>query len=145
MSKIKPTYITFEQAKLFKEKGFDEETDTYFLEKDNIQFSNISWGITQRKRLINSDFKEHNINSCSRPEQWQVLEWLLLNHRLDIIVKYPESKTNRVEGINSVYYDLEIYKLDGGDAWKLYRFKQCSDKKQEVYSAAFDYILKELI
>jgi hypothetical protein len=132
---IKPTYITFEQAKLLKEKGFDVDcTHAY------CQSVNLDRPIEHCFPRINQ-YKPNVKEEWLAPEQWQVVEWLLLNHRLDIIVKYPESNTNKVEGINSVYYDLEIYKLQGGDAHKLYKFIGVSDKKQEAYSAAFDYIL----
>jgi hypothetical protein len=81
----------------------------------------------------------------SAPEQWQVIKWLLDNHKIDIIVKYPESNSNKIEGINSVYYDLEIYRLDGGDAYKLYKFNDVSDDKIHAYSVGIDYVLNNLI
>jgi len=133
-NKIEPTYVTFEQAKWLKEKGFDVACSALFISASEYQLIDIS------------DFKsKHNSNKfwpndISAPEQHQVVEWLLQNHRLDIIIKYPESKTNKVEGINSVYYDLEIYKLQGGDAYKVYKFIGISDKKQKAYSSAIDYI-----
>jgi hypothetical protein len=137
--KIKAFHVTFEQAKLLKEKGFDEKCLFYYLDNKLIQvipYEDDIW-------CQNSKMPESYI---SAPEHWQVVEWLLQNHRLDIIIKYPESNNNKVEGINSVYYDLEIYRLQGGDAYKLYKFIGISDKKQEAYSKAFDYIiLKELI
>jgi hypothetical protein len=123
---IKPTYVSFEQAKWLKEIRFDVITNKLY-------HYNGSDFIT----LINKNSENFGF---SAPEQWQVCEWLLQNHRLDIIIKYPESKTNKIEGINSVYYDLEIYKLQGGDAHKLYKFIGISDKKQKAYSVAFDYI-----
>jgi hypothetical protein len=136
-NKIEPTYVTFEQAKLLADKRFLIHT-RYGYTKDGV-LERPHYGET----YINSDFE--NSLTYSAPEQYQVAEWLLQNHRLDIIVKYPESNTNKIEGINSVYYDLEIYRLQGGDAYKVYKFIGISDKKQEAYSAAFDYILNNLI
>jgi hypothetical protein len=151
-SKIEPHYVDFNTAKLLKEKEFKENCNRFYTKSNSKMF-----GIDEHGRyypIKNTPKKLYTIgehvalsvkNVYSAPEQWQVVEWLLQNHRLDIIIKYPESKTNKVEGINSVYYDLEIYKLQGGDAHKLYKFIGISDKKQEAYSAAFDYILNYLI
>jgi len=47
---IKPTYVTFEQAKLLKEKG--------------LKGIEIDYGLNQM------------LNNCKTPEQWQVIEWL---------------------------------------------------------------------
>jgi hypothetical protein len=58
MTDIKPTYVTFEQAKLLKEKGFE-----------NIQ---IDYGLNQM------------LNNAKPPEQWQVIEWASLVHNIDI-------------------------------------------------------------
>jgi hypothetical protein len=163
---IKPTYVTFEQAKLLKAKRFitptnhyyfeDGEFKEYFLQETHGYYGdeyevhlsefNENWndkGLTKKNgdRCFGCSKDRGYFETYSAPEQWQVCEWLLQNHRLDIIIKYPESNSNKVEGINSVYYDLEIYRLRGGDAHKLYKFVGISDKKQEAYSAAFDYIL----
>jgi hypothetical protein len=135
MKNIKPTYVTFEQAKWLKEIGFDMKLKYHYpnLSENQEICLPTNW----------NNFTDMAGNSYyfSAPEQWQVVEWLFLKHRLDIIVKYPESNTNKIEGINSVYYDLEIYKLQGGDAYKVYKFIGISDKKQVAYSKAFDYIL----
>jgi len=129
---IKPTYVTFEQAKLLKEKGYcNGSIKSYFVETG--RYSNFT-------NSCNNKIEEDRIEA---PEQWQVVEWLLQKYRLDVIIRYPESKTNKVSGINSVYYDLEIYRLQDGDAHKLFKFIQISNNKQKAYSAAIDHILKE--
>jgi hypothetical protein len=128
-NKIEPIYVSFEQAKWLKEKGFDVPCRE-------------GWYVAQLDPYKGQLFPDDTggKHEIEKPEQHQVVEWLLQNHRLDIIIKYPKSKTNKVEGINSVYYDLEIYRLQGGDAHKLYKFIGISDKKQSAYSTAFDYI-----
>ena len=65
MKEIKPTYITFEQAKWLKEKGFDEEC-LYYFKKDGTH-----------SLIVSDDDYE-----CQRPEQWLVVEWLRLNHSI---------------------------------------------------------------
>lgn len=132
-------HVTFEIAKLLKEKGFDEHTICgYNGAYEPYHLGLIEFADSQRNsELMNSVY--------SAPTISDVVDWILEIHKIDIIVKYPESKTNKVEGINSVYYDLEIYKLNSGDAWKMYKFNQYSDKKQDVYLYGIEYTLNNLI
>jgi len=66
MIKIEPKYVTFEQAKLLKEKGFED-----------IQ---IDYGLNQM------------LNNCKAPEQWQIVEWLRNNHGIWVSVDFnPEN------------------------------------------------------
>src|SRR3972149_4789732 len=73
--KIEPTYCTFEQAKLLKEKGFDVPIySVYYLDA-------IPPSITTRVSSL-----EGTLSGCelSAPEQWQVIEWLRIKHNLFI-------------------------------------------------------------
>jgi hypothetical protein len=119
MSKIEPTYVTFEQAKLLKEKGFNEECETsYYTHYEKLMIEN------------NGATKITPMHNYSRPEQWQVVEWLRVNHGIWICVN--KSKDAEDNGWFHYYVD---------NKWsaKLY------DTPQEAYSAAFDYILNNLI
>jgi hypothetical protein len=122
--KIIPTYITFEQAKLLKEKGFDELTTVWRQHGDGIS------GDVEGKRDY---YNRKGDIYTSLPEQQQVLEWLRINHGIWITI-----------GLFNRKYKYLISQID--DIWGF------DDKKgdkfntpQEAYSAAFDYILKELI
>ena len=129
---IKPTYASFEQSKWLKEKGFNVECRNYYLEKDKELYEGFEdeyWG-DYRCKNWNADvigikpFK----GFISAPEQWQVVEWLRVNHGIWIYV---------VGGGNNQYYpmyqDKNQYKL-ALDIDKFY------GTPQEAYSAAFDYI-----
>jgi hypothetical protein len=129
---IEPIYVTFEQAKLLSQKGFNISLSKVFNTFGELWDSHYS--------TMSNDDVDYGA-SCVAPEQWMVLYWLLDTHKLDVIAKYRESNTDKVQGINSVYYDLEIYRLQGGDAHKLYKFNEISDNKTEVYSKGIDYIL----
>ena len=103
MKTIEPTYVTFEQAERLNEK---------------------------RKNCIEHDRCEQYL---MQPEQWQVVEWLRVNH--DIHVTYDVGMTG--------YYGLIKYR----EAEKLlYLSKWINEQEnplrspQEAYSAAFDYI-----
>lgn len=135
---IKPSYVTFEQAKLLKEKRFDEITDTIFMtnHSSEVIFENIN-------RLKHSD----GVNPfVSRPEQWQVVEWLRINYGINVLpiesYTYPDEIKNRwkYQIVNKQEKDRDIFNK---------KFFIESDYEfqspQEAYSAAFDYVLKELI
>jgi len=123
---MKPTYITFEQAKWLKEKGFNVPVYDFFF----FNTSEKGYGFSYTKEKIN-----HNNNSnlfyYSRPEQHQVVEWLRVNHGIWI----------EVHGWTNQPVNKEIWKecyqsFINGDATNVSIFKT----PQEAYSAAFDYI-----
>jgi len=117
---IKPTYVTFEQAKMLVKKGF--------------QGIEIDYGLNQM------------LNNSRPPEQWQVIEWLRINHGIHLEVSCD------------VYGKLWFVKLEvcSKEVWddldKRHNILTANRKfinehksKQEAYSAAFDYILNNLI
>jgi hypothetical protein len=108
---IKPTYVTFEQAKLLKEKGLD-----------GIQ---IDYGLNQM------------LNHAKTPEQWQVCEWLRVNHGIWVSVAIFVKRDETVVWVYDIYknnYIIEQFQRSKG-----------FNSPQEAYSAAFDYILKEMV
>jgi hypothetical protein len=118
---IQPTYVTFEQAKLLKEKEFDVECIEYYLE-DGIDYS--------YSKPENWNLKSDTI---SRPEQWQVVEWLRINHGI-WIYSLPYSTLFRP-------YAEELINKDRFGKWEGHKYSS----PQEAYSAAFDYVLNKLI
>jgi hypothetical protein len=119
MEKIKPTYVTLEQAKLLSNLGLDSK-------------------LFSKQYLICSGELPINptLDYIAAPEQWQVVEWLRVNHGIWVEVKSPDSK--------DMGYYISIRKP--------YRFGNYYNGKeifygspQEAYSAAFDYILKEIL
>jgi hypothetical protein len=127
---IKPTYVSFEQAKWLKEIGFDEVTNTIFMTNHitEVIFENING-------LKHSD---GNNPFISRPEQWEIIEWLRVNH--GIWVEIHHIKTF---GINR--FHIIIWKYGEGDYHTIHCDNNVGyevyDTPQEAYSAAFDYIL----
>ena len=124
--KIKPIYVTFEQAKLFKEKGFDVVCDKFY---------------ASNGKLCDSvyDFDEW----CSAPEHWQVIEWLRIKHGIQLFLDYFY--------YDGFHYGCKYTKSNGdsGDIW----VEGNDDTNgidgaltpQDAYSNAFDYVLKNLI
>ena len=88
--KIKPVYVTTEQANFCMKHGFK-----------------------------------------SLPEQWQVIEWLEMNHQ-----KYVYAFR---------YNGTWQYKIDAEHGCDYFSTGEGFKSKQEAYSEAFDYTFKELI
>jgi hypothetical protein len=127
---IKPTYVTREQANRLKEKEFDLPTYAYY---SGLNFYTGEYKNHSQTTIGDTPMHKMLIGYTSAPEQWQVVEWLRVNHGIWIYV---------VGGGNNRYYpmyqDKNQYKL-ALDLDKFY------DTPQEAYSAAFDYILNNLI
>jgi len=120
---IKPTYVTFEQAKLIRKKGFNLKT-TWAYQSSNPK--------NKYSYKVNHEILLRDKKDVFCPEQWELVEYLRINH--------------------GIWIGVELYhNMDG----KLFSsFIQTNNKKQsfngnktpqEAYSVAFDYILKELI
>jgi hypothetical protein len=127
------TYVTWEQAKLLKEKGFEVMVSAYF--QDN-----------GKEELIQNKYPA-NYNSIysvgvthSRPEQWQVVDWLRVNHGIWVSGRRSCVIINN-EAFDKFMPTIEFVPQTEFDIDNLTSF----DTPQEAYSAAFDYILKELI
>lgn len=126
MARIKPKYVTFEQSKWLKEKGFDY----YKLFED---FSDY-YDYFDRKvqgRIHISDFskgEDPDNNWIPVPEQHQVVEWLWLNHGIWIEVPFWDGK-----------FSAKIVNTNTNVVIKGVDFEEFNSP-QEGYSAAFDYI-----
>ena len=107
-------FIPYEQALKLKELGFDKECLKRYYEKE----------------LVGNG--GYFPNSIKAPLYQQAFRWFREKYRLDGHVTFKESPTNKIEGINSVYYDIEIYTLISGDPCKTYKFKEISDKKEKA-------------
>ena len=66
-------------------------------------------------------------NIKKRIECSLVIDWFREKYNLDVQITFKHVDGFKVEGINSVYYDIEIYYLMGGDAIKKYNFRDISD------------------
>jgi hypothetical protein len=125
--KIIPAYVSFEQAKWLKEKGFKGRSRYYGGSGELVEVPNI----------IENDYR-HTNNEMQRfrweaPEQWQVVEWLRVNHGIWIYV-LPYSTLFRP-------YAEELVDNDKFGKWEGHKYST----PQEAYNAAFDYILNNLL
>lgn len=121
---IKPTYVTFEQAKFFLKKGLRCKVSMYYINRDQFDVEN------PKKRMT----KDGLICDIPAPEQWQVVEWLRVNHDIWVSVRLNNTK-------NSWMYFLQ----ETITKQLTQNIKDGFNTPQEAYSAAFDYILNTLI
>lgn len=140
---IQPTYITFEQAKLLKDRGFDEYCSTAYDKNGKVlrfQGGQESMRNTETYHLVDK--------VATAPEQWMMIEWLLKLHKINIhlsLIGNGDEDTiidENTEYSVTIYKD-RVYNLVWGSCITegISYFKS----SQEAYSAAFDYILKELL
>ena len=151
---IKPTYVNFGQAKLLKQNGFDVPCG-------------YKWGLTEHAENSNDiviegtvyslychrDFGMYAIqiknwndelvyvggewvplDAFSAPEQWVVVEWLRIVHGIWVHVEKGKASDN---------YGYRIQDINGNKS--CYEVNFAKTLPQEAYSAAFDYILNNLI
>lgn len=164
---IKPTYVTFEQAKLLFEKGLDiiskQSSDTregkgyipsymaYFdysllrkqypeVYKDEIVLDIVSPN-SSLFRAIESFYSGHDniLPTYHALEQWQVVEWLRVKHGIWISVSCD------LVGYYA-YYSIDATKYVNSSIQKGWiNGGNALKSPQEAYSAAFDYVLTKLI
>jgi hypothetical protein len=163
MEKIEPKYVTFEQAKLLKEKGFQELVNHYYFEDGefkehsltgtngyygeeyefNLSEFNENWNdkwLTKKSgdRCFGCSKDRGYFETYSAPEQWQVVEWFRLTHNINITVRCDYSYSSE-----KLYYFYEI-KWFNINFWDSIT-GESEDNPQIVYSKAIDYVLNKLI
>jgi hypothetical protein len=116
---LKPTYVTFEQAKWLKEKGFNEECKYYY----DIEFKELTFHIGYVDDIYKNSELEDEI---SAPEQHHVVEWLRLKYGIWVYVKQGYLWEWNIESIEN---KPKLIYNDG-----------LEDSPQAAYSTAFDYI-----
>jgi 16S rRNA C967 or C1407 C5-methylase (RsmB/RsmF family) len=133
---IKPTYVTFEQSKWLKKKGFDEECTRFYVKSNSKLFGidehNRYYPIVNKPKelwIVGNTVTLNAKNVLLAPEQWQVVEWVFQKYNIWVSVQPNEPFTDddwcmKIFKNNKLAISLEGY-----------------DSPQEAYSAAFDYIL----
>ena len=141
---MKDTRITFETAKLAKEKGFNERVHYFYKVKSENDIE--LYGCT-RKQLVG--FKGHvpiyhkvrdyhtnkeklnaKLYRCSAPTQSLLAKWLREEHNIIVLVDY--------EGIDGYYYKFYSYK-EGNKNY------DASDKNYNTYEEAYEVGLQEAL
>ena len=142
MEKIEPTYVSFEQAKIIS-KYFDEiRSDVSALSNKRVYAYHHSTDEYRKVsiRTLSTSHNSQQYNYVSKttyhaPEQWEVVEWLRVNRGIWISVDmvYETAQTG-------FWYSIRQSKEDDKAI-----FSNEYTTPQEAYSAAFDYVLNNLI
>ncbi len=135
---MNPHYVTLEQAKLLKEKGFKYYCSASYW-KETLTFHTPGYS------LENGETSAENYYDFPRyyaPEQWQVVEWL---RQKGIIIELIVDGWGDDNCVNEEYLCYRIF------IWQIGKPKPHHNDDlgalatpQEAYSVAFDYILNSL-
>jgi len=117
---MKEQFVTYEIALALKELGFDEECFAFYLFDKQLQLSCAVYN-------TNSYWEDSKLRDISAPLWQQVIDWFRVKYNYDIHITFKHQEGVIIDGLNSVYYDIEIYYLTGGDALKAYNFSKISD------------------
>jgi len=140
---IGPVYLTSEQTKQIKEKGFNERCEGHLV----IKTGGVGKGeqFVRRGRLDYDDiylsYVEENI-----PEQWQAAEWLRVNHNIDLQPICNYGRLGRTYRMGVIFINKKgevdtIFLRPVDTPFQYIEF----NTPQEAISQAFDYVFKNLI
>lgn len=141
---ITEDYVSFETAKLLKNKGFDGDTNCYYIEESvdkNLCYSPIRQN--HNKRITNNEFDiDINVSSgkISTPTLQMAMKWLRVVYNLEIF-PYHNSPDNRH---NSKWW-FEIIKYPNSVAEYESGIDEEVDTYEEACEAAIKYCVENLI
>ena len=139
-------YVSFETAKLLKEKGFDGDTNCYYIEGSvdkNLCYSPMRQN--HNKRLANNEFDiDINISSgkISAPTLQMAMKWLRKEHNIHVGVRI----TNHGMTIDIIKYYWVMTNTETGrwcDESTLYTAK-AFDTPEEAEEDAIRHALEKL-
>ena len=125
---IKEAYVSFNVAKLLKEKGFDEPTWTCYIEHKISHYDYTS---------SNSELIDGVI---SAPTLQMAMKWLREKHNICIII-YPDIEN----GYEAVLYDIENNVKIVLQSFGVYGIHIYEKIYEEAVEAALKYVLEKLI
>jgi hypothetical protein len=133
---IEEAYVSFEVAKLLKEKGFDEKCRGGY----HSEFDNNDNPIVILEEWIaqpyNNDFVDEGF-LCSAPTHQMAMAWLREEYDFHIIV-YPWKANNKKKWVCKVY---RTFNLLGCERYS----NETLDSYEEAVEAALKYVLENLI
>ena len=127
---IQEAYVSFETAKLLKEKGFDENTLMVYMSYGDLCKCN------RYDSIRNSNYNDitKNYFECTAPTHQMAMKWLREIYRIDIVIKISDPSVN-----DRKYYCVIWDK--NNDSYILDLFDSYEDAVEE----AIKYCLENLI
>jgi hypothetical protein len=140
---IQPVYVTFEQAKWLKEKGFDEHCYRTYNHQQELSPFPITENMGGEK-VDPLSYKWNNSaihsSNTTAPEQWQVVEWLRVNHGIWVSVHLELCRGYEGYDFNFEYLNDKEKTIKEQEKQYKELGETVFNSPQEAYSAAFDYI-----
>jgi len=148
---MKEAYVSYEVAKLLKEKGFDWECNHYYMENISgdehyLLPGSIMYGEDYNKRLQQDDLGIHiNVSSgkISAPNQQMACRWLREEHNIHIMptIGCDVDRTPRI------FYGAVIvsFNKNGDICYHNPLDENYYNEPEDAVEAALEYVLKNLI
>lgn len=133
---ITEDYVSFEVAKLLKEKGFDEPTFTYY-NNDGYLMNSCNFCGSYTLGCFNN-VKDEKVN-CAAPTLQMALKWLREVHNIFIQIDYVVLTKDFFE------YTYEIYDMCKGRVLECSHFRDNYETYEEAVEEAIKYCLNNLI
>ena len=134
---ITEDYVSFESAKLLKEKGFAENTPINYFIRDNTPRGGIIGVRINRKRL------ESDMHLIACPTLQMAMKWLREVHNIGI---FPTTFYRHTETFDGHNYGCTLVNLKTFDI--IGNFEDCTfpaDSYEQTCEAAIKYCLENLI
>ena len=132
---ITEDYVSFETAKLLKEKGFDEECSCFY---NNIDYGTPGLEVDGQLYYKNSALDDEEY---AAPTLQMAMKWLREVHRRIISPKYNEVKDERGLLYSMWFFDI----LPISKTLPIIEYNQSYDTYEEACEAAIKYCLENLI
>jgi len=136
---IKEDYVSFETAKLLKEKGFDEPCD-FVYDRGELEWIYHRFIFLDGKISTNSNFRDSEI--ISAPTMQMAMKWLREVHKVFIYIE-PFITTSGLQG-----YKPYCTKIGGDLMWvnPMRKYSNTSsDTPEEACEVVLKYCLENLI
>lgn len=122
---ITEDYVSFETAKLLKEKGFDVPTKEFYSEAGKTLSGACSYNWNDDE------------GDCSRPSLWLAMKWLREVHNLFILVEFSTFEFSKERPF---MWSIRYQKVDGDYIGGTYH-----PTYEKACESAIKYCLEELI
>ena len=133
MATITEDYVSFEIAKLLKEKGFDEDCWCWYEEDGYLRESNDDFGVQSNSWHVVDD-DEFN---CSAPTPQMAMKWLREVHKIFIEISVSIDLNGK--------YHYRYFILNKECKYVIDIEDQMFDTYEEACEAAIKYCLENLI
>ena len=129
MAKITEDYVSFETAKLLKEKKFDAETDTYYSPEGKFKI----WCPNGLKSYLDNNGTETWWWKCIAPTKSMAMKWLREVHDVYINIIYNDTYVRPYE-----FRIIKQHSASKSDAYRYITYEECVEK-------AIEFCLENLI